>query len=333
MDYYGLDIHKLSITYTCMTEEGRVLRRGRVPPTPEAIREIVAPSGGQARVALEATWGWSHVYDTLEPLGVQLFLTHPKRVKAIASAKVKTDAIDSATLAHLLRTHLLPVSYAPPPLVRSWREMLRTRQGLVGMRSGCRNRIHSILAKEGLIMPMSDLFGKKGRRWLAAQGLSCSHRQLVDLLSNQVESITQAITEIEEHLRHALGDHPGLARLMTVPGFGLLTAAAFLAEVGDVERFPRARHLVSYLGLAPRVRASGGHVRTGSLTKEGPPLVRFYLVQAVQNAIRSPGPCQDLYQRVRERSGARSARVAVARKLAIMAYLAWKFTEGVASRE
>ena len=333
MEYYGLDIHKLSITYTCMNEQGQILRRGQVATTPEAIREIVAPSGGQAWVALEATRGWSYVYDTLEPLGVHLFLSHPKRVKAIASAKVKTDAIDSATLAHLLRTRLLPVSYAPPPPVRSWREMVRTRQGLVGMRSACRHRIHSILAKEGLIVPMSDLFGKKGRRWLAAQSLSAPHRQLVDLLSDQVGSITQAITEIEENLRHTLGELPALARLMTVPGFGLLTAAAFLAEVGNVDRFPRARHLVSYLGLAPRVRASGGHVRTGSLTKEGPPLVRSYLVQAVQNATRSPGPCQDLYLRVRERSGAKSARVAVARKLAILAYLAWKFPKEVTSRE
>jgi transposase len=220
VEYYGLDIHKLSITYTCMNEAGRILRRGQVATTPEAIRGIVAPSGGQACVALEATRGWSYVYDTLEPLGVQLFLAHPKRVKAIVSAKVKTDAIDSATLAHLLRTRLLPVSYAPPPSVRSLREMLRTRQGLVGMRSACRHRIHSILAKEGLIVPMSDLFGKKGRRWLGAQSLSAPHRQLVDLLSDQVSNITLAITEIEECLRHTLGEFPVLARLMTVPGLG-----------------------------------------------------------------------------------------------------------------
>ncbi len=199
--------------------------------------------------------------------------------------------------------------------------MLRTRQGLVRMRSACRPRIHSLLAKEGLIVPVSDLFGKKGRLWLSAQSLSWSHRQLVDLLSIQVDSITQAIREVEENLRQALDEHPVLARLMTVPGLGFLTAAAFLAEVGDVERFPRARHLVSYLGLAPRVRASGGHVRIGSLTKEGPPLIRSYLVEVVQNAIRSPGPCQELYLRVRERSGSQSARVAVARKLAILAYL------------
>ena len=72
-----------------------------MPPTAEDIREIVGPSGSRARVALEATRGWSFVYDVLEPLGVQIFLAHPRRVKAIASAKVKTDAIDSATLAHL----------------------------------------------------------------------------------------------------------------------------------------------------------------------------------------------------------------------------------------
>lgn len=333
MEYYGLDIHKLSITYTCMNEQGEILRRGRVETTPEAIRGIVAPSGERAWVALEATRGWSYVYDTLQPLGVEFFLAHPKRVKAIATAKVKTDAIDSATLAHLLRTRLLPVSYAPPPSVRSWREMLRTRQGLVRMRSACRHRIHSILGKEGLIVPVTDLFGKKGRRWLADQGLSCSHRQLVDLLSSQVDSITLAIREVEESLRQSLEEHPVLARLMTVPGLGFLTAAAFLAEVGDVDRFPRARHLVSYLGLAPRVRSSGGHTRIGSLTKEGPPLIRSYLIEVVQNAVRSPGPCQDLYLRVKERSGSQSARVAVARKLAVLAYLAWKFPKEVASRE
>ena len=78
MEYYGLDIQKLSITYTCRNEEGQVLHRGQVATTPEAIREIVAPSGGQAWVVLEATRGWSYEYDTQGFQGVILFLTHPK---------------------------------------------------------------------------------------------------------------------------------------------------------------------------------------------------------------------------------------------------------------
>lgn len=72
MEYYGLDIHKLSITYTCMNEQGKILRRGRVDTTPEAIRGIVAPSGDEAWVALEATRGWSYVYDALEGLSAGL---------------------------------------------------------------------------------------------------------------------------------------------------------------------------------------------------------------------------------------------------------------------
>ena len=207
--------------------------------------------------------------------------------------------------------------------------MLRTRHSLVRMRTTFYCRIQILLAKEGLLCPATDIFGRRGRRWVAAQELSPVHRQLVDLLVRQADALKQEIGVLEDNLREALEAHPALARLLTVPGFGFLTAATFLAEVGDVSRFPRARHLVSYLGLAPRVRASGGRVRMGRLTKEGPPLVRSYLVQAAYNAIRRPGICQDLYGR----SGSQSARVAVARKLVTLAYLAWKFGVQIPSRE
>jgi len=132
-------------------------------------------------------------------------------------------------------------------------------------------RIQILLAKEGLLCPASDIFGRRGRRWLQAQELSPIHRELVDLLARQADALKEEITVLEDHLREALEDQPALARLLTVPGFGFLTAATFLAEVGDVSRFPRARNLVSYLGLAPRVHASGGRVRMGRLTKEGLP--------------------------------------------------------------
>lgn len=333
MEYYGLDVHKVSITYTCVDRSGGVLRRGRVPNTCEGIRQIVAPSNGDGVVALEATGAWSFVYDNLEPTGVRIFLAHARRVKAIASAKVKTDPVDSETLAHLLRTGLLPISYAPPPPVRSWREMLRTRHALVRMRTAFYCRIQIILAKEGLSCPASDIFGRRGRRWLEAQELTPVHRRLVDLLTRQADALKREILSLEDDLRQALCGHPALDRLLKVPGFGFLTAATFLAEVGDITRFPRARNVVSYLGLAPRVHASGGHIRIGRLTKEGPPLVRSYLVQAAYAAIRQPGICQDLYQRVHARSGFQAARVAVARKLVILAYLAWKHDVHMPTRE
>jgi len=109
------------------------------------------------------------------------------------------------------------------------------------------------------------------RRWLESQGLTPVHRLLVDLLTRQADALKQEIGSLEGTLREVLGGDPALDRLLKVPGFGFLTAATFLAEVGDVSRFPRARNVVSYLGLAPRVHASGGRVRMGGLPRKDLP--------------------------------------------------------------
>jgi len=312
-----------------MSQAGDLLHRGKVATDDDAIRQIVAPSRGNAMVTLEATGRWSYVYDLLEPLAAGMVLAHSRRVKAIASARVKTDSVDATTLAHLLRTNLLPRCYVPPLHIRGWRELLRTRQALVHMRASCCVRIHALLAKEGLNSPVSDLMGRRGRRWLAGLDLGAVHRYLLQVLLAQVDKQGEGIRLIEGRLRQELGEHPVVKRLQEIPGFGPLTSMAFLAEVGDVRRFPRARHLVSYLGLAPRVRASGEHTRYGRLSKEGPPLARAYLGQAVQGAIGRPGPCQELYNRVSERGGSHAARMAVARKLAILAYHVCKSFEEV----
>ena len=118
--------------------------------------------------------------------------------------------------------------------------MLRTRHALVRMRTTFYCRIQILLAKEGLICPASDIFGRRGRRWLQAQELTPVHRLLVDLLTRQADALKQEIGSLEGNLREALEDHPALDRLLTVPGFGFLTAATFLAEVGDITRFPRS---------------------------------------------------------------------------------------------
>lgn len=218
MEYYGLDVHKMSTTYACVSQDGKVLRRGRVPTRADAIQGIIAPSGCDAWVALEATGNWSYVYDLLEPLASGVTLAHPRRVKAIAWARVKTDAVDAATLAHLLRTGLLPGCYVPSPHVRAWRELLRSRQALVQARTACRVRIHSLLAKEGLVAPFSDLFGRGGRRWLAAQALEPTHQFLLGTMLAQVDSLSQGIKKLSQKPSPSVSPSPllyGLGRRYT----------------------------------------------------------------------------------------------------------------------
>jgi transposase len=108
--------------------------------------------------------------------------------------------------------------------------------------------------------------------------------------------------------------------LCTLPGVGHYTALLILAEVGDVRRFPTPKQLVSYAGLAPIVRASGGHIQTGHLSKQGSAWLRWILVEAAQHAPRRPGRYRALFERVARRKGTRVARVAVARELLIRAY-------------
>jgi len=110
-------------------------------------------------------------------------------------------------------------------------------------------------------------------------------------------------------------------RLMTIPGIDVVTASTLMAVIGDIRRFPTGRHLVGYLGLHPSVRQSGsGPARHGRVSKEGPAAARHVLVEAAWSAAKSPGPLRAFAQRTAARRGRQVATVAVARKLAVLAW-------------
>lgn len=107
---------------------------------------------------------WPVYTDPLEDYLAVVVLAHPLKARAIASARIKTDRIDSATLAHLLRMDLVPRTYLPPRAVREVRDVLRYRVQLVRLRTAVKNREHAVLAMRGLGSPATDLFGRAGGR-------------------------------------------------------------------------------------------------------------------------------------------------------------------------
>jgi transposase len=151
-----------------------------VANTPEELASVVATSNGTAKLAIEATSNWGYIYDVLESRTAEVVLAHPLKVKAISSAKVKTDKIDSDTLAHLLRADLIPVAYIPRREVRDQRDWLLSRSAVVWMAAQLKNRIHAFLARNGLASPVSDLFGNQGSTWLAGLELRSIHRGILD---------------------------------------------------------------------------------------------------------------------------------------------------------
>ena len=162
MIYVGIDLHRKRSQIAAVDGQGTELLSRRVANEPEALKAILVELGGELQVALEATYGWEWLAELLEAEGHELHLSHPLRTKAIAAARVKTDAVDARTLAHLLRADLLPEAYVAPRELRDLRELLRHRVALTGMRSALKNRVHAILAKHGATREHSDLFGKAG---------------------------------------------------------------------------------------------------------------------------------------------------------------------------
>ena len=165
MLYTGIDYHRSFSYLTTMNEKVEIISQKKLPSNGEII-DFLKSFGESMEIAIEATPSWYWLYDNLEDEGFEVKLSHPLKTKAIAYAKVKTDKVDSVTLAHLLRSNLLPLSYVPEMPVRLNRELLRYRAGLVKIQTGVKNKIHTILAKNNVSHDYTDLFGKEGMTFL-----------------------------------------------------------------------------------------------------------------------------------------------------------------------
>ena len=167
--------------------------------------------------------------------------------------------------------------------------------------------------------PCSDLFGVKGRQWLAGLELPAEERESVDAGMRHIEFFDSEIAAVEKLIAQQALSWPEIRRLMTVPGVNLVCAASFIAAVGDPNRFLTSRKLVAYLGLDPRVKQSGeAPARSGRISKRGSPSARWALVEAAWTAVLQPGPLHGFYERTKARRGHGKAIVATARKLAVL---------------
>jgi transposase len=317
--WVGIDLHRRRSQIAVIDEDGELTLSRRIVNDRAAFLELLGDAEG-THVALEATYGWEWLAELLEEAGYDLHLAHPLRTRAIAAARVKTDAIDAKTLAQLLRAGFLPEAYVAPREVRDLRELLRHRATLTRMRSAVKNRVHAILAKHGIAREHSDLFGNGGREFLAKLQLRDAPRRRLDsliaLICDFDREIEQTTQEIEQRAR--ADDRVDV--LTQIRGVGRYTALLIIAEIGDITRFPTARHLCSWAGLTPTVRSSDGKARLGHITRQGSPALRWALVEAAQKITTGSGPLREKFERIAKRRGRKIAKVAVAREILTLAY-------------
>jgi transposase len=315
----GIDLHRKRSHVAVIDEEGEQLLSRRIINDPQTFLTLLE-NVGASRIALEATYGWEWLADVLQDAGYELHLAHPMRTKAIASARVKTDAVDARTLAQLLRADLLPEAYIAPRELRDLRDLLRHRVALTRMRSSLKNRVSAVLAKNGIQRPYSDLFGPAGTRFLTDVELREGPRRRLDSTLALIGDFTREIDATSREIDARAHDDPYVPVLCQIRGVGRYIAMLVIAEVGDITRFASARRLCSWAGLTPTVRSSDGKARLGHISGQGSPPLRWALVEAAQHAAGGGGPLRDSYERIAKRRGKQIAKVAVARRILTLCF-------------
>ena len=259
MNSVGIDLHRKRSHVAVIDEHGKQLLSRRIVNDPQTFLELLGEVEGESKIALEATYGWEWLADVLEEAGYELHLAHPLRTKAIASARVKTDAVDARTLAHLWRTDLLPEAYIAPRELRDLRDLLRHRVALTRMRSALKQRVGAILAKHGIQRPYSDLFGPGGTRFLAQLELRDGPRRRLDSLLSLIGDFDREIDQTSAEIDQRAKADPHVEVLCQIRGIGRYIAMLVIAEIGDISRFPSPSPL--RLGRAdpdrPQLRRQG----------------------------------------------------------------------------
>jgi transposase len=310
MLFVGLDLHKKYTEFAVMDIGGNLLRQGRLENTLEKMREFSESVPERSSMVIESssTWYWAH---KLLSERHDVMLSNPLKNKAIASAKVKTDKIDSITLANLLRGGWAAECYVPSKETMEFRELVRFRANLVRQRTALKNRIHAYLLMNNISIsagPFTKEFVQEVRKLDDVRVQS--YLRLIDGLNREIREASRTIKE-------KAGDNADANLLMTIPGISYYSALLIISEIGEIERFEDSSSLVGYSGLAPSTHSSGGKTYHGPMTKTGSSYLRWILGQCTRVHMRTEpdGTVALFHARIARKKGDQKAIVAASAKL------------------
>jgi transposase len=282
-------------------------------------------------LVIEACWNWSKSYELVKDLVDEVILAHPLKVKAIASSKIKTDAIDSRTLVQLLKADLIPEAHLREADNRIQQKIIRHRSFLVAMRTRFKNKVNDLVSNR--IFPSSvqekkpkNLFSKSGKSengvpWLKSldwpveedKKVFESSMRLIEQFSSEIALSNVMIDELFKKNRDA-------QLLRSIPGIGKTLAMLISTEIDGIERFKSSSHLSSYAGLVPSTHSSGGKTYHGRMILEGNRWLRWALIEAVVPASYADSGIRKRLDSFRRNKRANIAKVIMARWLLKVVY-------------
>lgn len=325
MYYCGIDAHLNYLQVAVVDRAGKLILNRRVSTRePEELVRILAPFR-PLEVVVETCPFWPWIYDALVAEGITFHWAHAKELRFIANTPQKKDKVDAAVLARMLLSGLIPKAYPRPPEQREVLRLIRHRAALVRERTRLACRIHSQLHQSRVLLEREALLRKRTREWLASEAgsrLTAEQWALISTHFQLIDQITPLVNELDRRIAGQAESDSNARLLMSIPGIGPYRGLLLANEISPVGRFPRAAELISYAGLAPTTRSSGGHTRHGSIPKGANRWVRGALVSAIPSHVRlaPQSALSSTYERLKERLGWPVARVGAARKLARIVY-------------
>jgi transposase len=333
----GLDVHKKLTVFCLLDAAGDIAREGQVATEPLALAKLFdATLDDRAHVALEACGLSLWIYDVLVGrLGAdRVHLAQPAAVLPIAESKHKNDRNDAWWLAFLAFDGRLPVAYVPPAAYREVRTAARERLEAVRMRVRAIVRLKAELAQMGEVLKVQSLESPRLREQIEAiiERTTGMRREKLARCLETYDRFTEQRDFWADKLEELASTLPGVKELQEeIPGVGKTLAPTILAETGPVERFESAKALGGFTGFAPSDRSTGGRQIHGHMSREGSPVLRWALIEAVTHCSRSTegthGAVARWVSAKARRIGRGKARVAAARKLAEAIWRLFKLGE------
>jgi len=330
MKYIGLDLHKKSIFATVLDGDGKILSKTKIGPKSRDICYYLKSQGakGELSVAMEASYNWPYYYRAAEEAADTIVLAHPLKTRIIGEAKIKTDKIDSAVLAYMLKADMLPAAYVPSKATMENKLLLRSRISLVRIRTQIKNKIHAIVDRNtdsylGL-ENMTDIFTKTGIKILQDTKICPIDHKILAGYLDLISEIDKKIKDIESQIDKKSIEDKDIELLKTIPGIGTFTAFLIKSEIDDIKRFSSKEKLSSYAGLIPSTHSSGQRLYHGRIVKQGNKFLRWALTEAAQTSIRCSEYFRYHYSKIRSRKNGNSATIAIARRMLEVIYVMLK---------
>ena len=322
-EYIGIDLHKAFFQGCAITGTGERQWEQRWPTTDVGIAGLLTRCGPHTWLAVEASSPtWAFVDRIVDRVGA-VHVVDARKTKLKAGYAAKTDRLDARRLADALRRESVVGIYYPPAAIRDLRELCRYRCHLSRLQASLKQRIHALLLRHGVQVPVKGLFTARGTRWLETLTLPGWAGASLTGLRHIVTDVRTQLLPVMAELRTTAATDPIARVLDTRPGFGPVFSVTLRAEVGTMTRVPDGPHLASYAGLVPRVERSAKRQWSGRITKAGSPWMRWALVEAAIHQFRRQDEFGRWARQLAVRKGILKARVAVARALCDELFDAW----------